>query len=80
MIRTQVYLTEDLHQRISLQAKKENKPAAEVIRTAINEGLDKKAGKAKTAGELLLEMAKKAVPSGDPDGSKNIDRDLYENI
>lgn len=80
MIRTQVYLTEDLQRRISYQAKKENKPAAKIIRDAIEEGLNKKSRQTINAGQLLLEMAKKAVPSGDPNGSKNIDRDLYENI
>ncbi len=79
MIRTQVYLTEDLHHRINIQAKRENKPAARVIRDALEEGLDKRNTEI-NAGHLLLQMAKKAVPSGDPDGSKNIDRDLYEEI
>lgn len=79
MIRTQVYLTEDLHRRIDTQAKKENKPAAKVIRDALEEGLDKKT-KGMNAGKRLLEMAKKAVPSDDPNGSMNIDKYLYEDI
>jgi len=80
MIRTQVYLTEDLHQRIIRQAKIEGKPAAKVIRDALEDGLDNKTKKIMNSGQALLELAKIAVPGGDPNDSMNIDKILYEDI
>ena len=80
MIRTQVYLTEDLHRRISNQAKIENKPAAKVLRDALEEGLDKKTKKTMNSGQALLELAKIAIPGGDPNDSMNIDKILYGDI
>lgn len=81
MIRTQLYLPKALYQEIDLVAKREKKPKAEIIRDALEEGLQKK--KAKTnAGDALLRLAalgkKLNVKNDDPHLSTNIDKYLYE--
>jgi hypothetical protein len=80
MIRTQVYLTEDQYNKIKVIAQEEQKPAAKVLREAVNKGLRGK--KAKTAGQALLELAEwgenldiKGLPK---DLSTNHDYYLYE--
>lgn len=39
MVRTQLYLPQELFQRISQKAKREGKPKAEIIRAALETGL-----------------------------------------
>lgn len=76
MIRTQVYLPKDLYQDIRLLAKKEKKPAAQVIRQAIKRGLDKRP-KQETLGNALLGLTKIAA-KGPRDLSTKHDKYLYE--
>jgi hypothetical protein len=77
MIRTQVYLTEDQARDIKLQAKRENKREAEVIRELLNEGIQKSARKAQeSTGESLLRLA--AIGGKGPtDLSSRVDDCLY---
>ena len=78
MIRTQVYLPEELYQNISLVAEKEKKAKAEVIRQALEESLAKKR---KSVGATLMELAKlgkKLNIKGPKDLSTNHDKYLYE--
>ena len=80
MIRTQVYIPDQLYQEIGLVAKREKKPRAQVIRETLNEGLEKKKD-TKNAGIALLELAelgKKLRIKGPKDLSTNIDKYLYE--
>ena len=80
MIRTQVYLPEQLYQEIGLAAKKEKKPRAQVIRETLNEGFEKRKD-TKNGGMALLELAKlgkKLGVKGPKDLSANIDKYLYE--
>ena len=59
MIRTQVYLPEDLYQELRLLARREEQPAAKVIRDLLKNGLKKRVkSKKRNAGDLLLEIAK----------------------
>ena len=77
IIRTQVYLTEELYRNIEIVAKREKKTKAQVIRDSLDEGLaDKK--DAQNAGKILLKIASKAVKGGEKNLSENIDKYLYE--
>jgi len=78
MIRTQIYLPQQLYQAIGLIAKKEKKAKAQVIREALEKDVDKKRG---NAGKFLLEIAelgKKLNLKGPKDLSMSIDKYLYE--
>ena len=75
MIRTQVYLPEELYQNIKLVAKKEKKSAAHVVRRALEKGLV--AEKGETIGKALMELAKIGA-KGPKDLSENIDKYLYD--
>ncbi len=74
MIRTQVYLTEDLYTRIQLEAKRGQKKAAEVVRELLQKGLIRQ--KKQTLGNALLELSKIGA-KGPRDLSTNHDRYLY---
>ena len=75
MIRTQVYLTKQLHQEIGVVAKKEKKAAAQIIRELLEEGLSAK--KKHTIGKALLELSK-INAKGPKDLSEKIDEYLYQ--
>ncbi|OGM68481.1 hypothetical protein A2975_03100 [Candidatus Woesebacteria bacterium RIFCSPLOWO2_01_FULL_44_14] len=77
MIRTQVYLPEDLYQELRLLARREEQPAAKVIRDLLKNGLKKRVkSKKRNAGDLLLEIAKIGA-RGPKDLSVNHDKYLY---
>lgn len=73
MIRTQVYLTEDLYTRIQLEAKRGKKKAAEVVRELLTAGLQQHQV---NAGKALMNIAKIGV-KGPKDFSSRIDEYLY---
>lgn len=75
MIRTQVYLPEELYQNIKLLAKKEKKSAAQVVRQALERDLASEKGE--TVGKALLRLSK-IKAKGPKDLSENIDKYLYE--
>jgi hypothetical protein len=81
MIRTQVYLTEEQARDIKLQAKRENKPEAEVIRELVDRG--RKASRSashETTGDALLRFAKlgeELQVQAPADLSSRIDEYLY---
>ena len=80
MIRTQIYLPDQLYQEIGLVAEREKKPRAQVIRETLNEGLGRKKD-IRNGGTALLELAelgKKLRIKGPKDLSENIDKYLYE--
>lgn len=60
MLRSQIYLPEELIQDLRWLAEKEAKPTSEVIRELLSEGLKKKARKS-NAGDTLLSIAKIAA-------------------
>lgn len=76
MIRTQVYLPDELYQNIRLLAKREEKSAAELIRELLKRGL-KNETKYISTGRAFLEIAK-IKAKGPKDLSENIDKYLYE--
>jgi len=76
MIRTQVYLTEEQARDIKLQAKREKKREAEVIRELINEGLKRADVRRESTGVSLLRLAS-IGGRGPADLSSRIDDYLY---
>lgn len=79
MLRKQLYLPEELDQEIKLQALKEQKAEAEVIRDLLYRGLKKTPrakNRFKTPADFLLHMVSYNV-KGPKDLSKNLDRYLY---
>lgn len=76
MLRTQVYLSEELNQELKLLAVKEDKPVAEIIREFLHEGLEKRRRKKKNAGTTLKEIAALAI-EGPGDLSTNLFDYLY---
>jgi len=78
MIRTQVYLPEELYGHIQLLAKRDKKVSAQVIRELLTTGLKKVAQEKKTnAGDALLRLAKIGA-RGPKDLSIHHDKYLYE--
>lgn len=81
MIRTQIYLTEELKRRIHLAAATERKPEAQVIREVLHDGLAQRLPATNT-GEGLLGLARLGeslgLTSDDPHLSRNIDTYLYD--
>lgn len=75
MLRTQIYLPEDLTRDLKFMAQKEDKPTAEIIRSLLKEGIRKrKTGK--SAGKTLLELTKLGA-KGPGDLSTNLFDYLY---
>lgn len=80
MIRTQLYLPEELYTRLKLMAKREKKPTAQLIREKLHAGILRDEKKQPTAGEALLglaELGKKLNIHLEPDFSSKIDDYLY---
>lgn len=77
MLRTQVYLPEELSQELKLLAKKEEKPTAELIRELLSKALKQRKRKRKrNAGDTLMEIAK-INARGPDDLSTNLFDYLY---
>lgn len=79
MLRKQLYLPEELDREIKLQALKQQKAEAEVVRELLYRGLKKiprTKKKFKTPADFLLHMVSYNV-KGQKDLSKNLDRYLY---
>ncbi len=76
MLRTQLYLPVDLRQEINAVARREKKPAAEIMRELLVEGIRNK--HTETAGAALNRLASLRVKGGPVDLSVNLDKYLYE--
>lgn len=55
MIRKQIFITEELDRRLIATARRQRKPAAQVVRDALAEALPRDGG---TASEALLRLAR----------------------
>lgn len=78
MIRTQIFLPEETYQYIKIQAMREKKPSAQIIREALDLGIKQHIKRTKqNAGDALLRLAK-IGGKGPKDLSENIDKYLYE--
>ena len=77
LIRTQLYVPQEVAQEILLLAKTEGKPRAEVYRELLKTGLERKARKERpTSAEGLLKIASLAK-QGPRDLSSNLSSYLY---
>lgn len=76
MIRTQIYIPEEIHQATKLLAQKQGKTLAELIRSFITVGVIEE--KKKIKKRPLSSLAKLGVAGGPKDLSKNIDKYLYQ--
>lgn len=74
MIRTQIYLTEDLYQEVNLVAKKEKKATAQTIRELLETGIK---SKKVDSGRGLTQLAQ-IKAKGPKDLSNKIDKYLYD--
>jgi predicted DNA-binding protein len=75
MLRTQLYLPEELRREINIVAKKENKPAAQVIRELLKTGID--ARNQDSIGQAFSRLTQ-IKANGPKDLSTNLDKYLYE--
>lgn len=75
MIRTQVFLPEETYQYLKIQAQKEKKPAAQVIREVLKAGIKRRYPQKNN--DVWAKLAKIGA-KGPRDLSKNIDKYLYE--
>lgn len=73
MIRTQVYLSQDLYNQLLIIARQESLPLAKIIRSALTKGLKTNLRK----NNDLLELADLKITGGPKDLSGNLDRYLY---
>ncbi len=74
MIRTQVYLPEELHKEITITAAKRDIPAAQLVRDLLQKGLN--TTKKTSVGEALLQLTQ-VHGKGPKDLSANLDDYLY---
>lgn len=78
MIRTQMYLQEDLHRDLQILAKKEKKSMAELARKILEEGVEKKKDMDTSGISVLQKLIDMKVTGGDDSNlSANIDYYLY---
>ncbi len=76
MLRTQLYLPEDLRQEINAVARQEKKPAAVIMRELLVEGIRNK--HRETTGTAMNRLASLKVKGGPSDLSINLGKYLYE--
>ena len=78
MIRTQMYLDEDIDKDLKYLARLENKSMAEVARDILKEGIKKRKNVDTSGVKTLLAISKLGFKGGnDPYLSDNIDHYLY---
>jgi hypothetical protein len=77
MIRTQVYLDDQIHRDLIHLAQRENKSMAEVTRDILKEGIQKKKTVDTSGKGAMLAIANIKAKSDDPYLSENIDHYLY---
>jgi len=77
MIRTQIYIPEEIHQATKFLAQKQGKSMAELLRSFITIGVVEERKKKKKQ-RSLSSLARLGIKSGPKDLSKNIDKYLYQ--
>lgn len=77
MIRTQIYIPEDIHQATKFLAQEQRKSMAELLRSFITVGIIEEKKK-KSKQRPLSSLAKLGIKGGPKDLSKNIDKYLYQ--
>jgi len=77
MIRTQIYIPEEIHQETKFLAQKQGKSMAELLRSFITIGVIEEKKK-KSKQRSLSSLAKLGIKGGPKNLSKNIDKYLYQ--
>jgi len=77
MIRTQIYIPEEIHQATKFLAQKQGKTQAELLRNFITAGVIEEKRK-KRKQRSLSSLARLGIKGGPKDLSKNIDKYLYQ--
>ena len=75
MLRTQIYIPENIHQKVKIIANLQNKSMADLIRRLIISGLIKEEKRIKP--KSLDAIAKLNITGGPKDLSSNMDKYLY---
>jgi predicted DNA-binding protein len=76
MIRTQIYIPEELHQAAKLIAKRKDRSLAKILRGFISQGI--KEEKRKLKPKSLTSLSKLNITKGPKDLSSNMDSYLYK--
>ena len=79
MIRTQIYIPENLHKKLIYLAKKKNKSMAEFIRLFIEEGLKRDDTLDISGKDVLRKISLMNFTGGDKNLSSKIDEIVYSN-
>lgn len=77
MIRTQIYIPEEIHQETKFLAQKQGKSMAELLRSFITIGVIEEKKK-KSKQRSLSSLARLGIKGGPKNLSKNIDKYLYQ--
>lgn len=81
MLKTYLYVSEELEQKINLTAKTQNKSKAEIIRQALEKGITAMQQQGTASAQALLKIAeigKKYNLQGPKDGSEKLDEYLWD--
>lgn len=77
MIRTQIYIPQNIHNKLTRLAKQRGEPMAEVVRELLEYGLEKKKNVDCTGKTAIENLLKIQATEGPRDLSKHIDYYLY---
>ncbi len=77
MIRTQLYLDEDIHKYLTILAKLGRESMAKVARDILKEGIEKKKSLDKTGSGVIQKILAIKATGGPKDLSKNLDHYIY---
>ena len=77
MIRTQIYLDEDVHKDLNILAKQQKESMAKIARDILKEGIQKKRRLDKSGKEVLKKLLAMKISGGPSDLSANLDHYLY---
>ena len=76
MIRTQVYIPEELHQAVKFVAKRKDESLAKLLRKFIAQGIREERKQLKL--KSLSSLSKLNITAGPKDLSRNLDKYLYQ--
>lgn len=77
MVRTQIYLEEEIHKALSKLARQEKASMAKIARDILKEGIEKRKTTDTSGKDVLEGLLTSAITGGPNDLSKNIDHYLY---
>lgn len=77
MIRTQIYLDEDIHKDLNILAKQQKESMAKIVRDILKEGVRKKRRLDRSGKEVLKKLLEMKISGGPSDLSENLDHYLY---